>query len=159
MNRFERKTVEDRLASIAKRRKGRLTPAAVVKDARSKKSPLHSFFEWDDSEAAHQYRLNQARGLIRSVRVPVTNPVTTVSSVKYVRDPSSPAGRQGYADISVIRSDKEWSRIALESELKRVAHALERAREVAVALDLGDELEALLTDVVSLRRLASELAA
>lgn len=47
--------------------KGELTPPDVLADARNPNSPLHGFFEWDDNEAAEQYRLSQARGLIRSV--------------------------------------------------------------------------------------------
>jgi hypothetical protein len=47
--------------------KGEITPEDIVADAKSDNSPLHSFFEWDDGEAAHQHRLHQARGLIRSV--------------------------------------------------------------------------------------------
>lgn len=47
--------------------KGELTPEDILDDAKHGNSPLHSFFEWDDSEAARQHRLKQARGLIRSV--------------------------------------------------------------------------------------------
>ena len=47
--------------------KGELTPKDVVDDARNPNSPLHSFFDWNDTSAAEQHRLHQARGLIRSV--------------------------------------------------------------------------------------------
>lgn len=47
--------------------KGELTPEDILDDAKNGNSPLHSFFEWGDSAAAHQYRLQQARGLIRAV--------------------------------------------------------------------------------------------
>lgn len=50
------------------------TPADVLKVAKAKKSPLHTFFEWDDTEAAKEHRLEQARGLVRSVRVVITTP-------------------------------------------------------------------------------------
>ena len=43
----------------------------VLNDARSKKSPLHSYFEWDDSKAAEAHRLEQAAALIRRVKVEV----------------------------------------------------------------------------------------
>jgi len=45
------------------------TPAAVVDDARPPASPLHPYFEWDDSVAAEEYRGEQAQGLIRHVRI------------------------------------------------------------------------------------------
>jgi hypothetical protein len=47
--------------------KGEITPEDVLEDAKNSNSPLHSFFEWDDGAAAHQHRLQQARGLIRAV--------------------------------------------------------------------------------------------
>lgn len=40
---------------------------AVVTAAAKPRSPLHSYFEWDDIQAARQYRLDQARHLIRAV--------------------------------------------------------------------------------------------
>jgi len=51
---------------------GILRAEAVVQAARPKSSILHKYFEWDDSEAAAEYRLIQAGHLVRCV-------------VKYVR--------------------------------------------------------------------------
>lgn len=53
------------LKRLAKKNGGVLEPARVVEAARESASPLHSQFEWDDSEAAQRYRLWQARQLIR----------------------------------------------------------------------------------------------
>jgi len=44
-----------------------LSPDKVVSEARSIKSPLHKYFNWNDTEAANQYRLEQARRLLRFV--------------------------------------------------------------------------------------------
>lgn len=56
------------LAKIAADGAGRLTPSAVVEAARDVRSPLHRHFEWDDSKAAHAYRKDQAREIIRVIR-------------------------------------------------------------------------------------------
>lgn len=48
---------------------GEVTPTLVLKKAKLKKNPLHDYFEWDDSEAAREYRLIQSRKLIRQVKV------------------------------------------------------------------------------------------
>lgn len=61
--------VATHLEKIANKNAGDLRPEAVVEAARTKRSPLHEFFEWDDSTAAHEYRLDQARHLIRSIEV------------------------------------------------------------------------------------------
>ena len=47
----------------------RLTPQIVVDEARDEAHPLHDRFEWDNQIAGEKYRLDQARRLIRSVRV------------------------------------------------------------------------------------------
>lgn len=53
------------------REKGSLTAAEVLAAAESPDSPLHPYFEWDDTEAARKYREEQARQLVRAVVVRV----------------------------------------------------------------------------------------
>lgn len=53
------------LELIRKRHGGFLRPADVVEFARDPATALHTRFEWDDSKAADQYRLEQARLIIR----------------------------------------------------------------------------------------------
>jgi hypothetical protein len=48
---------------------GELTAQAVLDAARPKSHPLHSRFEWNDKAAGEAYRLEQARELIRKVRI------------------------------------------------------------------------------------------
>jgi len=47
--------------------KKNLTPNNVVEKAKNKKSILHKYFEWDNSEAAEKYRLQQAKNIINHV--------------------------------------------------------------------------------------------
>ncbi len=51
---------------------GAVTPVVIVDAARDPKSPLHRFFDWDDSSAAEKYRRSQAGELIRRVQVYIT---------------------------------------------------------------------------------------
>lgn len=48
---------------------GKLTPSLVVDAARNKASPLHGRFDWDNRAAAESWRREQARHLIKSVRI------------------------------------------------------------------------------------------
>lgn len=57
--------IRKELLAIAAKNNGLLEPETVVERARPVSSPLHSSFEWDNTEAAHAYRLWQARQLIR----------------------------------------------------------------------------------------------
>lgn len=46
---------------------GRITPELVLEEAKIKTSPIHKGFEWEDSIAAEQYRLDQARYILRQI--------------------------------------------------------------------------------------------
>lgn len=46
-----------------------ITPRLILDAATPADSVLHDRFNWDDGDAAERYRLLQARGLIRSVRI------------------------------------------------------------------------------------------
>lgn len=54
-----------------KERDGKITPVALLEDAKARNNPLHKAFEWSDTKAAHEYRLWQARHLINSIIVVV----------------------------------------------------------------------------------------
>lgn len=61
------------------------TPQDVVDAAKAKSHPLHRHFEWDDKVAANAHRVDQARALIRIVRVESDDskePVRAFFSVK-----------------------------------------------------------------------------
>ena len=55
------------LKRIAAENGGLLKPETVVEEARPESSPLHNRFTWDNTKAAHEYRLWEARHLIRVV--------------------------------------------------------------------------------------------
>lgn len=57
------------LTKIARQNGGVLKVEDVLTEARDESSPLHKHFEWDDSEAAEQYRRQQARALIQKCKI------------------------------------------------------------------------------------------
>lgn len=61
-------TVRKALRDLHDRHAG-LTPGLVLETARDPGHVLHGQFEWDDTQAAERYRLDQARALIRSFKV------------------------------------------------------------------------------------------
>ena len=78
---------------------GVLSPANVIEAARDPNSAMHGQFEWDDSEAAQAYRLQQARALIRRVKVNVVRSDQEVVHIpSFTRQASSP----GYVETQVI---------------------------------------------------------
>lgn len=45
------------------KKKGNLTPPRIIERAKSKKSILNRYFEWEDTKAAEKWRLQQARNI------------------------------------------------------------------------------------------------
>lgn len=55
-------------------RRRNLDAESVLKEAKNKSSPIHHRFNWNDSQAAHAFRIDQARSLIRSFHLVVITP-------------------------------------------------------------------------------------
>jgi hypothetical protein len=91
----------DEIRRIAAR-SDKLTAELVVAEAVDPNSPLHKTFEWDDSVAAHEYRLEQARSLIRRIHINVDE--TPVREYLFVRSTGS---YQHVADVMSTRSYRE----------------------------------------------------
>lgn len=64
-----RKLMETELNLLMEQNNGLLTAEAVIAQAENPGSALHTFFTWDDDEAAHKWRLVEARQLITSIRM------------------------------------------------------------------------------------------
>lgn len=120
---------------------GRLLPSNVVEEARDENSPLHEFFEWEDTIAAEKYRLSQARTLIRSVKISVTVHTIPLTVVSYVRDPELQTKDAGYRNVLSLRSEEDNARAAIVEEMKRVSNAVRRAKSIAAVLGFVDEIE------------------
>ncbi len=61
----ERKRVEiDNALDQILAKRGVVNEQAIVEEASDETHPLHKYFEWDDSTAAHSWRLSQATALI-----------------------------------------------------------------------------------------------
>ena len=61
-------TYTDAIRSLAEKH-GSITPTIVLGAAKSKSSPLHHYFLWDNTAAAEKFREIQAQQLIRSIKV------------------------------------------------------------------------------------------
>jgi len=99
MNMKKKDEVYQELEKIRKRGRGVLRPASVVKAAEKEKSPLHQYFTWDDAKAAHEYRLEEARRLIR-VFVTVREDMPTRTYVSVGSDRNRSGG--GYRTINDV---------------------------------------------------------
>lgn len=144
------KAVGEHLELLRKQCKGELTPEDVLADAKHDNSPLHSFFEWTDSEAAHQFRLQQARGLVRSiVAVYIRDDAPAVRQKAYVHvpEPSAPHYREATHAMSQTKTrqlvlQRAWNE--LQSWRRRYADL----QEFASLVEKIDETASKLPDAI-----------
>lgn len=119
-----------------------LTPQAVVKAATNPNNVLHGLFEWNDAVAAEQYRLDQARQLIRVYQVDVITETVTFRVPEWVRNPDLRHDRPGYALTAEVKTNRQRTEEAISDEINRLASIAQRVREMALALGIPrDQIE------------------
>jgi len=134
------------LERIRKEKGGYLRTADVVEEAEAKSNPLHDCFEWDDSSAGHQYRMQQARQLIRVVHIPDDGPaffnirIITVKIESNDDDEETEDTEQVYQSSKVLRTRPDELQSALDYLKGKMASAI-RAYEDAKILVLDSAKE------------------
>lgn len=118
------------------------TAEGLLEDAMDPDSPASGLFEWHDQEAAHQHRLEQARHILRSIRIVIrrpdgtrTEPVKMFVRIQSVADHyletrkvlSNPERRQLLIQ-QALREAKSWR--ARYLELVELSKAFEAIEEV-----------------------------
>lgn len=122
---------------------------AVVDAARPEDSPIHDQFEWDDSEAAEQYRIAQARRLVRSIEV-----VTFVKGAEIervpafervvIRDTKTKDAVPKYLNQQIVWSRADLSEQVIQRLVRETQALARRLREYGIK----DQRIALLADGV-----------
>lgn len=128
------------LEQLTEKSGGVLFPERVVDFARDPSTALHAKFTWDDTAAAHQWRLMQARKLINihlTVITPDTQPVPIYVSLhsdrakkgggyrKTVDVMQSPAMRAELLDQALAEADTWMHRYHALDKLADVFSAIE----------------------------------
>lgn len=125
------------LETIRQQNGGILKADAVVEFARDPETALHSRFCWDDTEAAHQYRLEQARKIIR-----VTVTILPKANKEYrafvslMEDRKETGG--GYrATVDVLSDADKRARLIAQAlaELNRIREQYQHLTELAPVFD------------------------
>lgn len=128
------------------RKHGVCHPEMLVKAAAKEASPLHTLFEWDDSQAARDWRVHQARNVINRIRVVVEDQVTNRPAFVHVTRVTPDGVANGYMTThralagdtreQVLRDalgvlDGARRRYESLTELSPVWDALDQIREAA----------------------------
>lgn len=94
------------LENMALRNGGLLLVDDVLAAAKDKKCVLHRHFEWDDTEAANQYRREQARGMIQKCKIIITeSPDISIRAFVSLSDDQKNGG--GYRMTATVLGDDD----------------------------------------------------
>ena len=119
-------------------RDNKLTPQTVVDEARPVDSPLHPYFEWDDNVAAHHWRLEQARHLIKSVKWRYAEPSEAGETPKTVRAFCSVLTDEGhhFVPTPVVADDPMLRKIVLQDMQREWRQLFKRYKQFREFLEM-----------------------
>lgn len=99
---------------------GKLSPLQVVEAATPIKHPLHDYFTWDNDVAAHEWRLHEARKLLR-VRIEIVLGEKRVLIPAFTSDPAERAlERASYVPTRRVFVSVDLRAAAVEDALDRL---------------------------------------
>jgi hypothetical protein len=101
---------------------GRISPQLIVEAAANPASAMHDAFMWDDTEAAHRYRLQQAGALLRRFQIVRQTAGRTIAVPAYLRVPDQVNGYARTGDV--LGSD--W---VIQQRRLRLIGSMERLRD------------------------------
>lgn len=121
---------------------GEVTRENVLESATPEDSPMHSIFEWDDSVAAHNYRLTQATKLILNLHCEVETPKKEPIKVNaYYNVSENKSG--SFINVESAFSNPDTKEIVLKralDELEAFKAKYKELKELAKIFDAIDEL-------------------
>lgn len=113
---------------------GIVTPEHLLADAQEITSPLHDFFEWANDVAAHEWRLRQARYLLRSIHVIIKREDGQEEEARalynvHVSPPDSEASFSVYVAIQRIIDESDLRQQIIEKALRSLMTWQKRYRQ------------------------------
>lgn len=99
-----------------------LTPIQIIEKAKPKNSPIHEFFEWDDTIAGEKWRLWQARYLIGRIEIIVQSDGEE-DQIRAFHNISVQDGKdheRGYVTLKDVQSNQDYLEIVLENALDEI---------------------------------------
>ena len=103
--------------------RGEVRASWVVERSKPQSSALHAYINWDDKSAAEAHRLNQARQVLRVVRI-TTGESTEAQPLMHVPTWSTEEEREGaYQVVGKIVQDKDAYARTLDEATRRLAAA------------------------------------
>jgi hypothetical protein len=125
----------DEMTDLITANGGRVTAEQVLERAQDPTSPFHSHFVWDDTEAAHRYRLQQAGALIRKFKVVRNVGGRTIKVDAFVKVPDSTDGYVPVHEAMTMDWVVQQRRIRMIASMERLAQELRHWDEFTSVAD------------------------
>lgn len=141
----EAQVVGETVERIAEQSGGVCSAQALVCEARDPSSPLHRLFEWDDKHAATLYRREQARHVVRELRIVTDDqPGEPIQAFVHVVRVDGDQVVEGYRLTRLmVKSDDEYARV-LEEALTGLRAWRRRYGHLSELAHIWDTLDGLL---------------
>lgn len=119
---------------------GEVTSENILESASDEKSPIHNVFEWDDSKAAHKYRLHQATTLICNLKV-TTDEHKDLSVRAYVDVSESKKG--SFINIGSAFKNPDTREMVIQRALSELEAFREKYRDLVELAAVFNEIDKL----------------
>ena len=118
------------ISSLADSHEETITPPEIVRAASPHKSPLHDYFEWDDSAAGELYRVHQARELLgHIIEVVIDAQTQEEREIKAFYNVVLPDNKTVYVTAKTVANDVYFRDQIIEKALREVKGWQERYKE------------------------------
>jgi len=140
--------IRDELHLLAKACDDKLTPEIILENAKSKSSPIHDYFIWDDTVAGERFRLLQAAMLMRTVKAlvethPQDKPKMVRAFVSVVTQSADGEASNVYVPLSVALKVEDYRDQMLENafrDLRAFQRKYSVLKELAKVFDSIEQL-------------------
>ena len=107
-----------------------VTSKDILNDAKKKNTPYHEYFNWDDSLAAEEYRINQARQLIGSImQVTIIHEEEEPQEIRCFVNVIDEKGERGYVKTAYAMTKPILMNQVVQQALKEVESWRKRYKE------------------------------
>lgn len=125
----------DEMRALTDANAGRVSAELVLERAADPASTFHSHFVWDDTDAAHRYRLQQAGQLIRKFKIVRNVGGRTIRVDAFVKVPDSTDGYVPVQQAVTMDWVVQHRRIQLIASMERLAEQLRSWDEFSMVAD------------------------
>ena len=133
-------STKEELETIRHQNGGILRPGDIVDFARDENTSLHSRFEWDDDAAAVQYRLEQARRIVRYTVTVLPNHNKSVNA--YVSLTSDRKNGDSYRHIVDVLADPLARQHLIRQALDEATAWRKRHADLVELAEIFDAIDA-----------------